>query len=162
MVGTFQLSELRLDRGPLVAATIAIASGSWDRPFQGSIDQCAEFVVARAMALVSPSIGASISFSRVRLADITETNPDRVAITARGGYPQLRQRLVDDPGYDSVPVSVGRSSRGITLWDGHRRMETYRAAGRIDIPAWMATFRRGGPGTISIAWPSWMEKARSS
>lgn len=143
MGGAQPVSTVRLDREPLVREVAALASGSWSPEFQNDVTEGAWFVVARAIALVQGGVDCVISFGRVRLVDIGSTNPLRRAVTAEGGYPILRERLALDPAYDSVPLSFGRSSRGITLWDGHRRMETYRAAGRLDVPAWVATFKRG-------------------
>lgn len=150
MGGTIRVSEARLDREPLVRSVAGLATGGWDPEFQNDVEKGAWFVVARAIALVGPGIDCVVSFGRVALSSITETNPRRVAVTSKGGYPNLRRRLETDPSYDSVPLSFGRSSRGIALWDGHRRMETYRAAGRSDVPAWVATFRLGS-GAIRLA-----------
>lgn len=143
MGGPFQVRKAHFDREPLALAVEAMAHGSWDPAFQNDVREGALFMTSRMIALVSPGIDCLIAFGRVPLRSITDVNPMRVAITAEGGYPLLRERLSADPLYDSVPLSLGRSSRGIALWDGHRRMETYRAAGRSDVPAWVATFRHG-------------------
>lgn len=146
-MATFPLSLLRLDRTPLVSALVGMATGSWRASFQEDVCGVAGFMAARIEPLMREDIDCVVSFERIPLGSISQTNPDRISVTPRGGYPMLRHALESDPAYDSVPVSVGRSGRGTALWDGHRRVATYRSAGRQDVPAWVATFRRGN-GTV--------------
>jgi len=114
------------------------------------VEEGARFTVARAIALVTDRVDCVFAFGRFPISGVTLLNPQRVDVTPEGGYPMLRSRLEADPLYDSVPISIGRSRRGTSVWDGHRRLETYRAAGRTDLPAWTATFRPGS-GLIVIS-----------
>ena len=140
----------RLGREALVSELVDMASGGWDPSFQGDVVEVAGFALARALAVVTAGVDCVISFGRVPLAGVTVWDPARRAITPEGGYPVLRERLRAEPGYDSVPLAVGVSGRGTAVWDGHRRLETYRAARRPDFPAWIATFRRGR-GTVRVS-----------
>jgi hypothetical protein len=142
-VSSLTIEQARLSREVLVRELAAMTHGSWDPRFQGDVIPCIRFIVARAIALVSDKIDCEIGFDRFPVSGITVMNPERIEVTPRGGYPVLRQRLECDPLYDSVPLSIGRSARGSSLWDGHRRLETYRSAGRPDFPAWIASFRPG-------------------
>lgn len=148
-MSSLTVEQSRLSREVLVRELAAMTHGSWDPRFQGDVAPCIRFIVARAIALVSGKIDCEIRFDRFPVSGITVVNPERVEVTPRGGYPILRQRLESDPLYDSIPLSVGRSGRGSSIWDGHRRLETYRAAGRPDFPAWIASFRSGS-GLISV------------
>jgi len=139
----------RAERNAIAVQVAALAVVTWDEAFSGDVRIGADFIVSRCLPLIGPTVSCRISFGRVPLESISAVNPQRVSITPNGGYPVLRERLQSDPGYDSVPLCFGRSSRGITLWDGHRRMATYWAAGRTDVPAWIATFKRG-PGMITV------------
>jgi hypothetical protein len=130
-VSSLTIEQARLSREVLVRELAAMTHGSWDPRFQGDVIPCIRFIVARAIALVSDKIDCEIGFDRFPVSGITVMNP------------VLRQRLECDPLYDSVPLSIGRSARGSSLWDGHRRLETYRSAGRPDFPAWIASFRPG-------------------
>lgn len=143
MTGPALAERVRLSRSELISQLTAIASGGWSARFQNDVAEGAAFIVGRALALTSERVDCVFSFERVPIAGITVLNPDRVSVTPTGGYPVLREALQSDPSYDSIPLSIGRSRRGTSVWDGHRRLETYRAAGRIDVPAWVATFRNG-------------------
>jgi hypothetical protein len=140
---SFPVGTSRVDRSPIVDAVASIVVRTWDRGFDGDIIALARFVVSRAIALARADVDCVISFGRVLLSDVAVLDPNRVAVTSVGGYPTLLERLRSDPAYDSVPLSVGCSRDGTSLWDGHRRLETYRAAGRTDFPAWSASFHRG-------------------
>lgn len=148
-MSSLTIEQARLSRETLVRQLASITHGNWDTRFQGDIVPCIGFIVARAVALVSDRIDCELRFDRFPISGITVLNPERVEVTPRGGYPILRQRLEADPSYDSVPLSVGRSGRGASVWDGHRRLETYRSAGRTDFPAWIATLKRGS-GLIRV------------
>lgn len=137
------IERLRRDRSGAVRELIAMAHGGWDPRFQSDIEQGARFVLGRAMALIGDRIDCEVRFGRFPVSGVTVLDPNRLGVTPAGGYPVLRDRLQADPSYDAVPLSIGRSSRGASLWDGHRRLETYRAAGRSDFPAWIASFVRG-------------------
>lgn len=130
-------------RAETVALLLSLTEGRFPPSLMGDVREGAEFTVGRALGLMGDRVDCVISLGQVALTEVTTVNPDRVAITAVGGYPQLRRMLTRDPSYEAVPLSVGRSRQGTTLWDGHRRFETYRAAGRGSFPAWIATFRRG-------------------
>lgn len=149
-MSSLRVEQARLSREAIVQELNSITRGAWDRRFQGDIVPCIRFIVARAIALVNGQIDCELGFDRFPISGITVVNPGRVGITPQGGYPVLRQRLETDASYDSVPLSVGRSGRGASMWDGHRRLETYRSAGRTDFPAWIATFKRGS-GLIRVA-----------
>lgn len=137
------LSDLVRSRDPIIEGIHGLASGSWDRDFETDVRACSGFMAARIMGLMSDRLDCTVSYGRVAVSSINMVNPQRIAVTPQGGYPILRSRLSLDPTYDSVPLSVGRSARGVALWDGHRRFETYQAAGRNDCPAWIASFRFG-------------------
>lgn len=146
---SFLLAEVRLDRNPAIEGVTGLAIGRWHDQFKDDVRGEAGFSVARAIALIGPGIDCVFTFERVSLAGITAVDRHRIESTGGRGYPMLRESLLSDPGYDSVPLSVARTSRGITLWDGHRRFATYRSAGRNDVPAFVATFRRGS-GLLSF------------
>ena len=140
---SFSLSELRVGREPAVDRLMSVVSPSWARCYDGDALAIARFTVGRAIALIGPSIDCLISFARAPIESVSIVNPDRIDVTPDGGYPLLRQMLEGDPHYDSIPLSLGKSKRGLALWDGHRRLETYRAAGRVDVPGWISIFRNG-------------------
>ena len=135
------LESCRLERPRLEDEAFSLAVGTWGQAYVGDVRFCASFLVSRIAALVSPKIDCSVSFGRVPVIGITR-NPSRISVTPDGGYPVLRDLLVSDPSYDSVPLCVGVSKAGRILWDGHRRIETYRSAGRESFPAWIARFVR--------------------
>ncbi len=143
MARALTVTEARDHRHLLVRWLAALATGAWDPRFQGDAEEGARFTVSRALPLVRPDIDCVLSLERVSISDVAIVNPMRMEATPFGGYPMLRRRLESDPGYDSVPLSMGRSRQGVSLWDGHRRLETYRSAGRSDVPAWTASFRPG-------------------
>jgi hypothetical protein len=151
--GPVDAREVRLDRAPLVSELVGLANGTWDMRFRNDVEEGAAFIVGRALALVTDRIDCVLSFERFPLSDISIVNPLRVSVTPTGGYPILRERLESDPGYDAVPLSIGRARGGASVWDGHRRLETYRAAGRSDVPAWVATFRKGS-GLFVVSAPA--------
>ena len=137
------LRDIRLDRTPLVSDLVRVVTRTWDERFDGSVIEIAAFITGRIEGMMDPGMDCVITFGRVPIESITVLNPQRVAVTPAGGYPILARRLASDPSYDSVPIALGRSARGVAIWDGHRRFETYRSVGRRDVPAWTSTFRRG-------------------
>lgn len=101
-------------------------------------------------ALRAGRLDCTLSYERLLLSVEWRTNPLREHAVRSGGYPALRSLLVRRPDVDSVPLVAASLDGAPTLWDGHRRLETYRAAGRPDVPAWHARFRTGS-GLVSVA-----------
>lgn len=129
----------------------AVAQRSWADRYDGDARDIADFAAARIEAALRPGrLDCEVSFERVPLSSDWRTNPLRDRIVRPGGAPALRDALSRRPAYDSVPVVVASSGGSVTLWDGHRRLETYRAAGRPDLPAWHARFRSGS-GVVTVS-----------
>lgn len=102
-------------------------------------------MAARVEAALGPGrLDCEVSATRLPLSLEWRTNPLRGHAVRPGGYPALRELLSADPSADSVPLAAASLGEGgVLCWDGHRRLETYRAAGRPDVPAWHARFLPG-------------------
>ena len=139
-----------IDRTRLISEMLAAARRTWHPRYDGEAREIAGFVAARVEAALGPrSHDCVITFERASLDAEWITNPLRGHAVRPGGYPQLRSLLASSS-IDSVPLAVASSGAGTVLWDGHRRLETYRAAGRPDVPVWHARFLTGS-GSVRVA-----------
>lgn len=117
--------------------------------FDGDAWAACEFMAARVEAALRPGrLDCAISFGRLPLSSEWRENPLRRRAIRPGGYPTLRAKL-ESTSLDSIAIAVASSGEGEIVWDGHRRLETYRAARRPDIPAWRAEFWPGR-GVVSV------------
>lgn len=152
-----------VERAQLTARISALAVRTWGERYDADARGIADFTAARIEAALRPGrLDCEVRFERVSLSLEWRTNPLRDHAIRPGGTPGLRDLLQRRVTYDAVPVVVASSSQGpLTLWDGHRRLETYRAAGRTDMPAWHARFFPG-TGVVSVAAGSAAETGTGS
>jgi len=130
---------------------MASAVRTWDRRYDDDARAIAEFTAARIEAALAPGrLDCEVSFERIPLSTGWRTNPKRGHAVRPGGYPALRQLLGRRGDVDSVPLVAATLDGPPSLWDGHRRLETYRAAGRPDVPSWHVRFRPG-VGRVSVS-----------
>lgn len=141
-----------VERAALTRAIHSLAVCTWGDRYDSDARDIADFAAARIEAALRPGrLNCEVRFERVALSLEWRTNPLRDHAIRPGGTPSLRELLRRRPGVDAVPVVVASSPGSpLTLWDGHRRMETYRAAGRVDVPAWHARFSPG-TGVVTVS-----------